>query len=144
MGIGRAGAQPRAVRPGFRSPAERCKRLAGRVLPGSEFRPAVSRITRSARNTLSSDWYGTSRLLASALSSDNRPVGSRKEIVSVDGFRLGNTATRAWLQSRNRLVSCVSQNSRSSASDANGGTGLSLSCLVIGLLFPYNANSPHH
>src|SRR6266700_4711439 len=96
--------------------------------------PCVSRSTRSARNTFSSDWYGTSRLLARAFSPARSAAGSRNEIVSVDGLRLGNTATRALPQSTKGLVSCVSQNVRSSASEPNVGTAaLRVARLVIAL-----------
>src|SRR5271154_1671666 len=95
------------------------------------FTPCVSRSTRSARNTFSSDWYGTSRLLARAFSSARGAAGSRKEIVSVDGLRLGNTATRALPQSTKGLVSRVSQNVRSSASELNVGTALRVARLLI-------------
>ena len=47
-----------------------------------------SRVTRSAKYTLSSDWYGTSCLLASALRSASKPAGKRNEMVSVDGFNV--------------------------------------------------------
>src|SRR3989442_14631720 len=97
------------------------------------FTPCVSRSTRSARNTFSSDWYGTSRLLARAFSSARSAAGSRNEIVSVDGLRLGNTATRALPQSTKGLASCVSQNVRSSASELNVGTALRVARLVIAL-----------
>src|SRR5258708_4113116 len=93
----------------------------------------VSRSTRSARNTFSSDWYGTSRLLARAFSSARSAAGRRNEIVSVDGLRFGNTATRALPQSTKGLASCVSQNVRSSASEPNAGTALRVARLLIAL-----------
>src|SRR5260221_4943873 len=95
------------------------------------FTACVSRSTRSARNTFSNDWYGTSRLLARAFNSARSAAGSRNEIVSVDGLRLGNTATRALPQSTKGLVSCVSQNVGSSASELNVGTALRVARLVI-------------
>lgn len=36
-----------------------------------------------------SDWYGTSRAFARALSSSNIPIGSRIEMLAVEGLRLG-------------------------------------------------------
>jgi hypothetical protein len=45
-----------------------------------------------------------SRLLARAFSSASNAAGNRNEIVSVDALRLGNTATRALLQSTYGLV----------------------------------------
>jgi hypothetical protein len=79
---------------------------------------------RSARNIFSNDWYGTSHLLASAFNSASNAAGSRKEMVSVDGLRLGNVATRAARQSTNGLVSWVSQKVRSLASERKAGTAL--------------------
>jgi len=46
------------------------------------FTACVSRSTRSPRNTFSSDWYGTSRLLARAFSSARSAAGSRNEILA--------------------------------------------------------------
>src|SRR2546428_7694565 len=68
-------------------------------------------------------------------SSARSAAGSRNEIVSVDGLRLGNTATRASPQSTNGLVSCVSQKVRSLASERNVGMALRTGRLVITLSF---------
>jgi hypothetical protein len=53
----------------------------------------------SERRTFSKDWYGTSNLLARVFRSPSNPAGRRNEIVVVDGFRLGKTASFAWVQS---------------------------------------------
>jgi hypothetical protein len=50
--------------------------------------------------------------------------GNRNEIVLVEGFRLGNVAICALLQSRYSVESCFSQNARSAASLENLGIAL--------------------
>ncbi len=53
-----------------------------------------------------------------------RCCGSRNEIVWVDGFRLGSTATRAFFQSAYTVESFFYQNALSAASPENVGMGL--------------------
>lgn len=63
-----------------------------------------------------------SRRFASILILSNRPSGRRNEIVCVEGFRLGKRTGSARPQSTYAVDSCVSQNSRSSASVLNSET----------------------
>jgi len=76
---------------------------------------------RSARKTLSSDWYGTSRRFASTFRSSIMATGSRMEIVRSVGFRVGNLVRLPLDQSTYSVESCVAQNSRSSSSVQNLG-----------------------
>src|SRR5574337_1196793 len=67
-------------------------------------------------------------------------------MVWVEGLRLGSTARRAWLQSTYSVLSWVSQYSRSSASLAKAGTGLSF-LLIDGSLLAVHVpggNDPDH
>ena len=112
-------------------PAAMRARLGCAALPRARSRRAragagrvpCSAATRSARKTLSSDWYGTSRRFARAFRSASSGAGSRSEIVMVEGFRFGNAATRPRAQSTYSAVSWLCQNSRSSASLEKAGTG---------------------
>src|ERR1700681_194287 len=64
-----------------------------------------------------------------------RCCGSRNDIVWVDGFRFGSTATCAFFQSRYSVESFFSQNARSAASLGNFGTVLRR-LLINGSLLP--------
>ena len=57
-----------------------------------------------------SDWYGISLLRASILIRSKRISGRRSEMVFVEGFKWGQAAGSALLQSRYALESCASQN----------------------------------
>jgi hypothetical protein len=65
--------------------------------------------TRSASQILISDWYGTSRRLASMRSASSRLTGNRSEIDVEDGFSLGSRTRCARDQSITPLESCDSQ-----------------------------------
>src|SRR3989338_9127004 len=65
-----------------------------------------------------------SRSLANALNPPIRCSGNRTEMVRSVGLRFGNWTRRADFQSTYSVVSCVAQNSRSSSSLRNFGTGL--------------------
>src|ERR1700686_3875306 len=49
-------------------------------------------------------------------------MGSRREILWVDGFKFGKRTRLAFDQSTSAVLSCVSQKTRSCASDLNAGT----------------------
>ena len=76
--------------------------------------------------TFISDWYGTSRLLASRLSSASIMAGSRSEIVRCEGFKFGSTTRFAAPQSTYPVESALPQKPRSWASDLNPGIFLRL------------------
>ena len=63
-------------------------------------RAARSWVIRSARKTFMSDWYGTSRSLASAFSSSSIDAGRRREIVVVEGLSWGKGTRAALPQSK--------------------------------------------
>jgi hypothetical protein len=93
---------------GFRKPASyhaTFPKTNGRschsALVGCRARPSqrISSFSRSARKVLRSDWYGTSRLLASSFRFSIMVSGSRKEIVLALGFRFGKTTRSAFDQS---------------------------------------------
>ena len=60
----------------------------------------------SEGNTFTSDWQGTSFLLARSLSSSSIDSGRRNEIVFVDGLKRGNTPRLALDQSTKSVESC--------------------------------------
>lgn len=68
---------------------------------------------RSARNILSNDWYGTSLLFAKTFRSSNIDCGSLREMVLVDGFRLGNFTLSAFSQPIYSVESWLAQKSHS-------------------------------
>jgi hypothetical protein len=78
-------------------------------------------VTFSCNHTLISDWYGTSREFAADLMESSKCCGNRREIVCVDGFKLGNAACCALAQSRYSDESLFSQNALSAASFASLG-----------------------
>ena len=57
---------------------------------------------QSASTTFNNDWYGTSRRLASRLSSSSSQLGIRKVTREVDGLSFGKTAGRGSVKSTNR------------------------------------------
>ena len=75
----------------------------------------------SDRNTLTRDWYGTSRLFARSFSSSSMDSGRRREIVFTEGFRLASVSLRAFFQSTYSVESWVLQKSLSSSSLLNRG-----------------------
>lgn len=75
-----------------------------------------------------------SRLLASTLMRSSKASGNLREMVVVDGFKLGSTACFALLQSTKSVESCVSQKARSSASVLKVGI-LDLTVLIDISLF---------
>ncbi len=93
---------------------------------GSRY-PRRSAFSLSARNTLRSDWYGTSRRLAKIFRSSIMATGRRMEMVRSVGFRLGNFARLACAQSKYSVESdpfpVEDQKSNSSASLLNLGIG---------------------
>lgn len=82
----------------------------------------ISSAMRSAKNILTKDWYGTSRLFAISFNSSSIDSGNRNEIVFTDGFKLDNTTRLPFAQSTYSVELCDAQNSLSSSSVLKRGT----------------------
>src|ERR1700730_14978045 len=77
--------------------------------------------SRSAKNTLRSDWYGTSRRFANTFKSSIIETGRRSEIVRRDGFRLVSFLRIPARHSTYSVESAFAQNPLSSSSLLKSG-----------------------
>jgi len=112
---------------------------ARRPRPRYNYTRRRSLSSRSARNNLSRDLYGTPLLFARTFKSSIMETGSRKEMVRNEGFSFGSLRRWADCQSMNSVESCPTQNSRSSSSDRNSGTEILFVLSFISLKSPRQA-----
>ena len=84
-----------------------------------------------------------SRLFAAILIRSSKVTGSRSEIDVVEGFKLGNRARRALLQSIWSEESRVSQKRRSCASLRKAGIGLGFLLIALPFLTVHVACGNH-
>jgi len=89
----------------------------------------------STKKTFIKDWYGISLLFARSFNSSRTDSGKRKEIVLVDGFRLGKIARLAFDQSRYSVESCSAQNFLSESSLLNLGMDFFIMICISSVLF---------